>query len=63
MVAVRVGRRLAARIDPSDVVQEILLDASRMLGAYLRERLLPFYPWLPILDELIERCRAACGFA
>src|SRR5207244_10322847 len=46
MVAARMDRRLAARIDPSDVVQEALLDASRLLPAYLRERPLPFYPWL-----------------
>lgn len=46
MVAARLDRRLAARIDPSDVVQEALLDASRLLPAYLRERPLPFYPWL-----------------
>jgi RNA polymerase sigma-70 factor (ECF subfamily) len=45
MVAARLDRRLAARIDPSDVVQEALLDASRLLPAYLRERPL-FYPWL-----------------
>jgi RNA polymerase sigma-70 factor (ECF subfamily) len=46
MVAARLDRRLAARIDPSDVVQEALLDASRLLPKYLRERPLPFYPWL-----------------
>jgi RNA polymerase sigma-70 factor, ECF subfamily len=46
MVAARLDRRLAARIDPSDVVQEALLDASRLLPEYLRERPLPFYPWL-----------------
>jgi len=46
MVAARLDRRLAARIDPSDVVQEALIEASRMLPAYLRERPLPFYPWL-----------------
>src|SRR5262245_49419807 len=46
MVAVRLDRRLAARIDASDVVQEVLIEASQMLPAYLRERPLPFYPWL-----------------
>lgn len=46
MIAARLDRRLAARIDPSDVVQEALLDASRLLPAYLRDRPLPFYPWL-----------------
>ena len=46
MIAVRLDRRLAARLDPSDVVQEALADAGRKLPAYARERPLPFYPWL-----------------
>jgi RNA polymerase sigma-70 factor (ECF subfamily) len=46
MVALRLDRRLAARIDPSDVVQEALLAAAGKLSAYLQERPLPFYPWL-----------------
>ena len=46
MVRVRLDRRLAARIDPSDVVQEALLEADRKLAAYLHERPLPFYPWI-----------------
>ncbi len=46
MVAVRLDRRLAARVDPSDLVQESLADAARGLDVYLKERPLPFYPWL-----------------
>src|SRR5262245_58595138 len=46
MVAIHLDRRLAARIDPSDVAQEALVDAARKLDDYLRERPLPFYPWL-----------------
>ena len=46
MVAIRFDRRLAARVDSSDVVQETLAEASAKLDAYLRERPLPFYPWL-----------------
>src|SRR5262245_4077950 len=46
MVAVRLDRRLAARLDPSDVVQEALMDAARKLPDYLRRRPLPFYAWL-----------------
>ncbi len=46
MVAVYLDRRLAARVDPSDVVQEALADAARGLADYLRERPLPLYPWL-----------------
>jgi RNA polymerase sigma-70 factor (ECF subfamily) len=46
MVAVRLDRSLAPRVDPSDVVQEALLDADQKLDEYLRGRPLPFYPWL-----------------
>jgi RNA polymerase sigma-70 factor (ECF subfamily) len=46
MVARRLDRRLAARLDPSDIVQEVLAEADRRLEDYLRQRPLPFYPWL-----------------
>lgn len=46
MVKVRLDRRVASRVDPSDVVQETLLEAYRRLPAYLGERPMPFYPWL-----------------
>jgi hypothetical protein len=46
MVAFRLDRRLAARLDPSDIVQESLAQADRQLSDYLRRRPLPFYPWL-----------------
>ena len=46
MVGVRIDPRLAARVDPSDVVQEALAEASQKLPSYLEHRPLPFYPWL-----------------
>jgi RNA polymerase sigma-70 factor (ECF subfamily) len=46
MVAVRMDDRLSARVDPSDVVQEALVVASRQFPAYLRNPPLPLYPWL-----------------
>src|SRR5262249_32255789 len=55
-VAVRLDRRLAPRVDPSDVVQETLAEAVRRLPDYLHHRPLPFYPWLRqlALQRLIE---------
>jgi DNA-directed RNA polymerase specialized sigma24 family protein len=46
MVAGRIDRRLAARFDPSDVVQEALADAGRHLNEFLPDRPMAFYPWL-----------------
>jgi len=46
LIRLRLDRRLAARVDPSDVVQESLIDAAGKLSEYLRTRPLPFYPWL-----------------
>ena len=46
MIAVRLDRRVLARLDPSDVVQEVLMEAHKKLDGYLRDRPLPFYPWL-----------------
>jgi RNA polymerase sigma-70 factor (ECF subfamily) len=56
MVSLRMDRRLMARIDPSDVVQEALAEAAQELSNYLRDRPLPFYPWLRQLawERLIE---------
>src|SRR5262245_50890359 len=44
--AARLDARLAARLDPSDLVQEVLLEASRGLDEFARERPVPFYVWL-----------------
>lgn len=46
LIALHLDPRIAARIDPSDVVQESLVEANRRLGDYLSDRPLPFYPWL-----------------
>jgi RNA polymerase sigma-70 factor (ECF subfamily) len=46
MVAARMDHRLAARLDPSDVVQEALIAAAGKLPGYLQERPIAFYPWL-----------------
>jgi len=46
MVAARLDRGVAARLDPSDVVQEALAEAAQHLDEYLRTRPLPYYAWL-----------------
>lgn len=46
MIAVRLDRRYQARIDPSDVVQDVLKEAAGHLQDYLKDRPLPFHAWL-----------------
>ncbi len=46
MVHLRLSRRLAGRIDDSDVLQESYLEAARRLGEYQRNPSLPFFLWL-----------------
>lgn len=59
MVAVRLDRRIAARVDASDIVQETLAEASRRLDDYLKEPPIPFYGWLRQLagDRVIDAHR------
>jgi RNA polymerase sigma-70 factor, ECF subfamily len=46
MLRLRMDRRLAGRIDPSDVLQEAYLDFARRLPEYLADRKVPFFLWL-----------------
>jgi RNA polymerase sigma-70 factor, ECF subfamily len=46
MVAVRMDHRLQGRIDPSDVIQEACLAASKHIAAYAADPSMPFYLWL-----------------
>jgi RNA polymerase sigma-70 factor, ECF subfamily len=45
-VQLRLDRRLRARVDPSDIVQEAHLEAYRRLDDYLTRRPMPFELWL-----------------
>ena len=42
MIAVRMDTRLAPRVDPSDVVQETLIEATRRLPEYLQNQPIAF---------------------
>jgi RNA polymerase sigma-70 factor (ECF subfamily) len=46
MVRLRLSRRLAGRLDASDVLQESFLGVARGLEEYVQNRTLPFFLWL-----------------
>jgi RNA polymerase sigma-70 factor, ECF subfamily len=46
MVQLRIDPRLAARVDPSDVLQEAFLDAARQVDNYLKDPQVVVYIWL-----------------
>jgi RNA polymerase sigma-70 factor (ECF subfamily) len=46
MIALRMDRRLQGRIDPSDVLQDAYLHASRKLADYVTNPAIPFFLWL-----------------
>ncbi len=46
MIALRMDRRVAARVDASDVLQDTYLEAFRRLPKYLQQQGMPFYLWL-----------------
>ena len=47
MVAMRMDRRLRARFDPSDVVQEAVITIHKRLPGYLSDpQRISFYPWI-----------------
>ena len=46
MVHLRLSRRLAGRVDDSDVVQEALLEISRKLPVYAQAPEMPLFLWL-----------------
>jgi RNA polymerase sigma-70 factor (ECF subfamily) len=55
----RMDRAIARRVDASDVVQDVLFEASTRLAKYLDQPTLPFHLWLRQLarDRLIDMHR------
>jgi RNA polymerase sigma-70 factor (ECF subfamily) len=63
MVSLRMDSRLWGRIDPSDVIQDVYVEATQHQDDYLRERKLPFFLWLRGIagNKLLELHRYHLG--
>jgi RNA polymerase sigma-70 factor, ECF subfamily len=59
MIGMRLDPALAARVDASDIVQDVLLEAHRRLSDYLRNPTMPFHLWLRHIakDHVIDAHR------
>ncbi|MFC1596543.1 sigma-70 family RNA polymerase sigma factor, partial [Planctomycetota bacterium] len=52
MVKLRLNRRLAGRVDESDVLQDVMLHVSQHLDEYQQNRQTSFFLWLRRVTEL-----------
>ena len=59
LIGLRLDPAIARRLDASDIVQEVLLEASRRLEEYLRQPAMPFHLWLRHIaqDHIIDAHR------
>jgi len=59
MVQMRLDRAVSRRVDASDVVQDVMLEASQRLADYIRSPSMPFHLWLRQLakDRIIDMHR------
>lgn len=59
MVQMRLDQAVARRVDASDVVQDVMLEASQRLSDYIRSPSMPFHLWLRQLakDRIIDMHR------
>jgi RNA polymerase sigma-70 factor (ECF subfamily) len=63
MVEIRLDRRLQARLDASDVIQEAYVEVVSRLEEYLREPRLPLFLWLRLVvgERLLKLHRHHLG--
>ena len=65
MIDLRMDRVLKRRVDASDIVQEVMIEANRRLRDYLHNPVMPFHLWLRQMakDRLIDAHRRHRGAA
>jgi RNA polymerase sigma-70 factor, ECF subfamily len=59
LIALRLDRAISRRVDASDIVQDVLVEANRRLDEYLRQPKMPFHLWLRQIaqDRMIDAHR------
>ncbi len=65
MVQMRLDHKVQRRVDVSDVVQDVLVEANRRLQDYLQNPVMPFHLWLRQIahDRIIDAHRRHRGSA
>ncbi len=56
MIDMRMDRKIRQRVDASDIVQDVMVEANRRLQTYLENPAMPFHLWLRQMakDRLID---------
>ncbi len=59
MIQLRLDQRLMQRMDVSDVIQDVLIEANRRLSDYLKNPVIPFHLWIRQIakDRIIDAHR------
>lgn len=59
LVRMRLDQKIQKRVDVSDVVQDVLVEANRRLQRYLNDPIMPFHLWLRQIakDRIIDAHR------
>ena len=65
MIDMRMDQVLKRRLDASDIVQEVMIEANRRLNDFLKDPVMPFHLWLRQMakDRLIDAHRRHRGAA
>ncbi|MCA9214559.1 MAG: sigma-70 family RNA polymerase sigma factor [Planctomycetales bacterium] len=63
MIEMRLDRRIQQRVDASDIVQEVMIEANRRLQKYLDDPVMPFHLWIRQMarDRIIDAHRRHRG--
>ncbi len=65
LIRMRLDKKIQRRVDASDIVQEVMIEASRRLQDYLENPAMPFHLWIRHIarDRIIDAHRRHRGSA